>query len=740
MSRFSAALLVALVAVTALAAPADLAPRYLASGFVIDPAVATDGDSFLAVWRDTRDGRTTIRARRIQNDATLSDYTGFILGDAPDAISAPAVVWNGSTYLVAWRRDRGFATAVVSRDGRLLATEQHAGPAGFAGDYPLALASNGTKQLVVVDVDHRLYATFLAPDANGASGWFPIPGGTGQGAPSVASNGRDFLVTWSDFDSGFSVIQGMRVSDAGVPLDHDALAIARTAIPGVSYRAESSFPVVAWDGAHYVVVWTTDGVRARSIDAAGVMSDEQLLAASGEHAAIVPIANGLLLAWNVLHPQQYGAMYDLTVATLRGDALTQQSTFTAAFALSPIRPALASNGDALVIIRPDQSIDSRKQYDALFAGVNEPLAGARRLFLSIAAFGQYAPRILTSDNGFLATWAESVPQFSIPYSGLGISRNFVAPVALDATPRAAATAISDDIYGVPGSRGAFANGRYLLVWPTFEPPLTRTIGTLVDEAGTVVKAPFVIETNTYGSFGHNPVVVSDGTSFLVIDFIETTGTFAITARRVASDGTLGERLTLIDALPFAPYALNGSMAFGRLALAWHEFNGSPLETIAELTSDLRPIRAPLTAALPVASDVVVAPDTTFIASFNSFPNQARVDLVRKGAVSASVELPAIGRVVTGSATWSGTDLVAAWTEEIDGGSLLRLARISTNGELRSVTTLAQSPNPAEGVAVASANGHVLLAYGRNDPNTVYGNANRIELTLDPSPRRRSTTR
>jgi hypothetical protein len=737
MPRFSATLLLALVTATVLAAPVDRTPRYLASGFVIDPAIATDGDSFLAVWRDTRDGRAVIRARRIQSDATLSDYTGFILGDAPDSISAPAVAWNGTTYLVAWRHDRGFATAVVSRDGRVLATEQHAGPANVAGDYPLALAWNGRRHIIIVDVDHRLYRTLLEQ----RSGWFPIPGGAGQGAPAVASNGRDFLVVWSDFDRGFSVIEGMRISDAGAPLDAAALEIGRTAIPGESYRAEASFPVIAWDGARYVVVWTTAGVRARSVTDSGALSAEQLLATSGEHAAVTPVSGGLALAWNVLHRQQFGATYDLTLAVMRGDALDQQTTFVADYALSPTRPALAANDNAIAAIRPDQSIDSRKRYDVLLADVNAPLANAKPLFLSIAAFGQYAPRVLTSGNGFLVTWAESVPQFSIPYSGLGISRNFAAPVTLGATPLAAPTMLSEDIYGAAGSTGAYAAGRYLLVWTTFEPPLTRTIGTLVDESGKVVKPPFVIATNTYGSFGHNPVVVSDGAAFVIVDFEETSGStpFAITAQRVATDGTLGERRTLIDGLSFAPYYLKGSLAFGRLALAWREFNGSELETIAEFTSDLSPIRAPFRVALPYASEVVVAPDATFVASFASFPNHAEVAVIRNGAVSANVKVGTVGRVVDGSATWTGSELVTAWTEESDGGSLLRLARISATGDIRSVTTLAQSRELAGGVAVAAANGQLLLAFGRNDPNTAYGDANRIQLTLDPMPRRRSTT-
>ncbi|MCU1230898.1 MAG: hypothetical protein JWO97_3782 [Acidobacteria bacterium] len=140
--------------------------------------------------------------------------------------------------------------------------------------------------------------------------------------------------------------------------------------------------------------------------------------------------------------------------------------------------------------------------------------------------------------------------------------------------------------------------------------------------------------------------------------------------------------------------------------------------------------------MPYAPDVVVAPDATFVASFASFLNHAEVAVIRNGAIGANVKLPT---VADGSATWTGSELVTAWTEESDGGSLLRLARISATGDIRSVMTLARSRELAGGVAVAAANGQLLLAFGRNDPNTVYGNANRIQLTLDPMPRRRSTT-
>lgn len=731
MTRATLALLLTFVAFTAVAAsnPADLAPRYLPSGLVNDPAIATDGEAFLAAWRDAREGGAVIRARRIQSSGDVTDFTGIILGDAPDAIAAPAVSWNGSTYVVAWRRGSGFASAVVSRDGKVLATQQHSGPAGSDAQYSLAMAWNGTTHIVVMDAGHRLYAMFVTPDGREVSRWFPIPGGVGQGAPSVASDGRDYLVAWSDFDRGFSVIHARRISDAGVAIG-ETIDVGRTEIPGTNYRSEASFPSVAWDGSRFIVLWTTNGVRARTIEANGALGVERLLAESGERAAVI---NGYA-AWNVAH----GSTYDLVIAKLRGDAVEEQTTFITQFAIAPSRPALAASDRSVVFVRPNANFTGQKAFDALFVDTTHPLTASTPIFLGIAAFGQYAPRVLSSDNGFLVTWAESVPQFSRGYLDANVSRNYAAPVAIDSTTLAPATLLGEDVYGIRGSRGAFAAGRYLIVWTTFEPPRTRTIGVIVDEGGHVLKAPFVIASHSYGPFGHDPIVVSDGASFYVIDYEEDFANTppAIVAVPVSIDGTLGEKRTLVANLDDEPADLRAAMAFGKLVIVWHRLTDT-IETIAEFTTDLQPLGTPVRLSLAPASEVVVTPDTTFIAGFFPGRNNGEIDVIHSGPLVRVAGLVSEGRIESITAAWTGTELVVAFTETAGSGSQLRVAYVTTDGEVRSIETLAKLDEPPSAIALGVAGGHVLLAYTKTETGTEYGGANRIMLTLDPHPRRRN---
>jgi len=744
MLRVSLALVLTLSALSAVASsnPVDLAPRYLASGSVLDPAIATDGDSFLVAWRDVRANRSVILARRIHDSGDLTDFTGIILGDAPQTIDAPAVVWNGTTYLVVWRRNGGLASAAVSRDGRVISTEQHYGPAGVEANYPVALAWNGTKHMAVVDTNHRLSAMFLAPDGRELSRWFPVPGGRGQGAQAVASNGSDFLVVFSDFDAGVSVVQAMRIDANGGSRDAAAIQIARTPIPGTSYRFESSYPAVAWDGSRYVVIWTTDGVRARTVDAGGKLGTEQVLAPAGERVAIAVRDGELFLAWNTPATPLYGSAYDLTIATMRADVIEQKTTLAAQYAIRVTRPAIAADAGAIVVVRPNDTMYGQKSYDALLADAKTPLAAwsteAKPLFIAIAAFGQYAPRVLTSGDRFLATWSESVPRSSRGNSSPLVSRNFAAPVALDGTVLAAPTMLSEDIYGINGSRGAFAGGRYLIVWSTFEPPNTRTIGTLVDEAGNVVKPPFTIASNTYGSFGHNPVVVSDGSQFLIIDFVGINNgpPYTIVAQRVAIDGTVGSREPLIANLAEAPYGLEGDLAFGRLALAWHDFDDSAPAKFAEFTSTLKPLSS-IAMDVPYLIDVVVAPDATFVTSIDNYPAPAQnVTIVRDGTVR-TISLPLTGNILSSSAARTDSGLVVAWSELVAFDSFVRLATVSSAGDVGSIVTVERlNQQAATDVAIAAAGGHLLLAFERAESSSVYGAANRILIALDPKPRSR----
>ncbi len=130
----------------------------------------------------------------------------------------------------------------------------------------------------------------------------PAASGFNATDPSVAFDGVNYLVVWSDARDGKDYdIWGARLSQTGEILDRTSFQIARS--PGIQSR-----PVVAFDGTRYVVVWedfkVLNGVEA-DLDAAIVTVDAQItrigpIASSGVSETLPAIAsNGVtsLVTW-----------------------------------------------------------------------------------------------------------------------------------------------------------------------------------------------------------------------------------------------------------------------------------------------------------------------------------------------------------------------------------------------------------------------------------------------------------
>ncbi len=116
-----------------------------------DARIATNGDQYLAVWTDLREGgKPSVYAARIQSDGTILDPLGIRI--AQGAFAGP-VVWTGSKYLVSHQDERGSNSYV-----RTLTTD------GVVGE-PIAvgrdvrggsMAGNGTNVLLVLPSEAML--------------------------------------------------------------------------------------------------------------------------------------------------------------------------------------------------------------------------------------------------------------------------------------------------------------------------------------------------------------------------------------------------------------------------------------------------------------------------------------------------------------------------------------------------------------------------------------------------------
>jgi hypothetical protein len=227
-------------------------------------AIASSGSETFAVWEE-RIGdasQMSLVGARVDSKGALLDASPKQIAAAVAPAYAPAITWDGSTYIIAWTESSqtqfGLKTSViVQRYGRDGATNgsviRYDGPSGPA------LGSNGSSALLA----------FTYPDSRGLnvvqmqnpSAIMPL-GVFGYGL-SIGAAGSDYLVTWIEGAETCQIIcfpdrrdiSGIRVSGGGTILDATPIAIA-------SGPKDQAFPHVASNGNDYLIVYDfqVDGV------------------------------------------------------------------------------------------------------------------------------------------------------------------------------------------------------------------------------------------------------------------------------------------------------------------------------------------------------------------------------------------------------------------------------------------------------------------------------------------------
>lgn len=225
-----------------------------------EAAVAFDGSNYLVVGSVYEYPRSALVAARVSPSGTVLDPGGFTI--TPSASYAPefAVAFNGTTYLVAWTAfadSRWFIYgARVTPDGTLLDST------------PIGIASG------IVDPN---YARTVK-------------------SPAVASDGARYLVAWADARFGCCSIFGTRIGPDGSVLDPRGIAIA-------THGREQLEPTIAYDGSNYFVAWTdnrstTSDIHGARVTPAGRVLDPRGVLLSTERSPVkcrVPRVVGLRL-------------------------------------------------------------------------------------------------------------------------------------------------------------------------------------------------------------------------------------------------------------------------------------------------------------------------------------------------------------------------------------------------------------------------------------------------------------
>ncbi|MBX3227966.1 MAG: hypothetical protein KIT84_27935 [Labilithrix sp.] len=326
------------------------------------PVVAGGRGTFLAVWLDRDAGGRSARVR-----AARVDGQGNVLGERSiemPSIGAgedvdPAVAFDGTSFLVAWSHatatDAVVAAARVATDGTVLDAQpiQLGKNAGKRASLP-SVAWNGSEYLVAWSDDRdsnpEVYAARISP--GGAPVESPLgfrvsqtgeDAGGGGKTPSVAAAGRTFLVAWDEMGSAMR-IRGTRIRD-GRSLDTIATTIA-------TGSRHAYTPSVASDGTNFLVAWYDysasgdSSVRAARVTAAGerLLGDVTIATNEPSRPAVIWDGDAYAVAWAGGAKRLSREGVALLGTTLQGTSGEGE-----------LRPAIAWNGSSYLVLRSHSS-------------------------------------------------------------------------------------------------------------------------------------------------------------------------------------------------------------------------------------------------------------------------------------------------------------------------------------------------------------------------------------------------
>jgi hypothetical protein len=267
--------------------PISTAPDWQAG-----PSVAFDPTTnrYLVVWGDRRSGQDEgwdIYGTRVSTAGAPLDPGGIPISTAQKTQSAPAVVFDGTNFVVAWSDHRGSSADIyrtlVRPDGSVVSPSGLALSTAAGDEYEPQLAVGATNILVAWwnDSTSTIAGIRMNLSGSGVGASFTISSASGdQRSPTVAFDGTNYLVAWESFrpfddvDFDFDVY-GARVTPTGTLLDPVA-----TGIPIAQADGDETEPSAGFDGTNFVVSWENDprgrvrqDVEAARVSPAGVVLD-----------------------------------------------------------------------------------------------------------------------------------------------------------------------------------------------------------------------------------------------------------------------------------------------------------------------------------------------------------------------------------------------------------------------------------------------------------------------------------
>jgi hypothetical protein len=583
----------------------------------MDPAIASNGSEYLAVWVDNRSANGyLLYGTRVSQLGAVLDPRGLPLNVNVSGVLYPTVASNGRDFLVVWQN--GFSGARRITGMRVTAAGMPLDRApfleiGYGNGHPRpAAASDGTNYLVVWE--HERSAD-LEEDIVGArvtSGGVVLDTSSliirgapnRQRGPAIAWNGSNYFVVWDDGEGWWnSQTLGVRVTSAGgviepspiviggnapgtfptpavasdgqdflVALDGHAVRVSADGTPlGSVLLGADGIPAVSFNGENYLIVLLSETVRGVRVSPSGAVLGTTVIKPSPVSwhdwsRPSVASANGDYFA--VWHERTVSGQH-VFGAHVTGSGATPGAVPVSTDLSSQYAPVVASNGEDYLVVWNEIRFETHDDiFGARVSGSGEVLDPAG-LAIRRAPLREWSPAVASDGRDYFVTWQEYPGGNAWYIHGARVTREGAVWPAIQINNQP-----TDQ-----RSPAIASNGRdYLVAWTEWgggDANHYDIHAARVSGAGSVLDpAGFVISTRP--SHEWSPSIASDGRDYLVAWHGLYYPATHVSAKRVTSEGVVldpgGITLTTSTNEPNDPsVAFNGRHYF----VAWKEYQQGP---------------------------------------------------------------------------------------------------------------------------------------------------------------------
>lgn len=548
-------------------------------------AVASGGASYLVAWVGPGSPVAGIAAARVSAAGAVLDPGGFAVSSTASSHMAPAVGWNGTSFLVAWRSgssdgsgDGAIEGVRVSPAGAVLDATPIAiadeGPLGFLEDP--AVASDGADFLVAWAAEGP-----GAVEARRVSGAGAILDPTAivlasprARAPAVTFGGGEYQAAWLDGRNGgvsqfTSEVFASRLSPGGAILDIGGIRVSPAG-------AATWWPTVASVGTLHLVAW--GDVASGEIQAVrmsgGSLVDAAPFSVSGAttrtawRASSAASGSGFLVAWELLGEGERSTEVRAARVTAGGAVLDAGGFAVVTPSNWQVRPALAASAATTLVVWEDYRLSGWEISGVRVApdgSVLDPLG----IHISGGVGGNHAVAAASSssDGGFLVAWVHHGPVAEVRGARLDASGTVLNPGGVIVSS------------GIVDNPAVASNGvEYLVVWEdgrnTGEALRPDVFGARITAGGVVLDPsgiPIALA-SLPTTFKQRPAVASDGTTFLAVWESWTSGA-RVEGARISAAGAVSASTLISDGS--TPQEVNPAVAFGKRSPGIHGKAVSP---------------------------------------------------------------------------------------------------------------------------------------------------------------------